>query len=72
MEKEITITVDVDGEYSAPRSGVRYTSNGDGWPDEPAEYSITKVTLMGVDITKALEEYGFDFAALEQEILDSL
>lgn len=27
--------------------GVRYTRNGDGWPDEPAEVEVLDVTLSG-------------------------
>ena len=38
-------------------------------PPEPASVEIVSIKLFGIDITQRLDEMGFDFQTLEDEIL---
>ena len=72
---EITIiaTVEVDGVYYPEKQGTYYRSNGDpGDPPEAAEFCIDKISWQGMDITRALNNEGYDFASLEDEIVNKL
>lgn len=66
------ITVTVLGKYTPVRYGVRYTPNGDGYPDEPAEFAINKIIHKGIDITESLDKSGFEWNDLEVKILNMI
>jgi hypothetical protein len=40
---------EVEGEYIPKVLGRMYTANGDGWPDEPADYIVGNVILFDCD-----------------------
>jgi hypothetical protein len=67
----ITLTVEVEGNYSPEFLGTFYTSNGDpGDPPEPSEYEITSIKLLsGTDITKILDDNNFDWQVFEQDCI---
>ena len=50
-------TFDVDFDYSTGRPGKMYMPNGDpGYPDEPAEVVINKISIDGEELTDLLSE----------------
>lgn len=69
----IEIEVEVEGNYSAGSPGSFYRANGDpGDPPEYPEFEIHTVTYNGKNITKIIDEIGFDWFQLEKEILEDI
>jgi hypothetical protein len=70
------VEVEVYYVYEPPRSGVRYTANGDGWPDEPADVDIDVIMRIGDDDPLKGKEVSDDLlpkgciSSLEEEIYE--
>jgi len=70
---EVKLKVTIIGNYTPPKAGCWYRSNGDpGDPPEDAEFEIEQVLFMGIDITTQLEVNDFDWYALEVQCLVEL
>jgi len=78
-----TVTVNLDGQgfdlefevvahYSPGTPDVFYLPNGDpGYPGDPAELDITRISLWGVDVTRSIPDEVYELIydkALEDEV----
>jgi hypothetical protein len=63
---KIELEVEVYGKYS-PQGRYQYDS-----PPNPECYEIERVMLGTLDLTEQLDKLNFDFAELENQILDNI
>ena len=69
MEKEITLTVALLGDYKPGLKGIPLSIDDAGTPDDPSDVTNFRVILGRVDITYELPEYMLE--ELENEFITS-
>jgi hypothetical protein len=72
MTINLTIEVEVVGNYRKAESGSWYGNGGIGSPPEPAEFEIQQVKWQGQDIAPILDTLDFDFESLENDCIEEI